>query len=272
MSEGDDQLLDDEAVQNLFDQMYDLYLEDALIGRGLSPAEMTRAQIVFYAPFKDPQFDHVDADDSDVEVRINDEVVMEVTVTLDSDAEIDTGDPVPYSMIEEFHEDIVIPDLGEDVGHITFMWLPNGGLNVWVDTLYNKSYIEPLLKAADEFIELATVARDRELLRAFVETAMHAAERMMKIRVIQHGDAAFDHDIIRRNYSKYVDAGMGNPALLDAYKQLKDNYRYPGSYVDPGDHYNGIDEKEFDLDPGVVDELLDVIVEHREAVRRGRES
>lgn len=91
----DELLLDEEAVNDLFDQMWDLYIEDALEERGMSPEEMTRVQIVFYAPFKDTQFHDIGAEDSDVEVRINEEAAINVTVTVDPEAEIDAGDPVP---------------------------------------------------------------------------------------------------------------------------------------------------------------------------------
>lgn len=255
-------VFDEEAIQNQYDQLYDLYLEDALNNRGLTEDDLESFQIVFRSPFKTNQFQGLKGGDSDVEVRINDEV--EAVMKINANRDIKAGEEVKISDIEEI-VGIHVHDLGDDVGHITYVWR-GGELFTGFNFLYNQEYLDPLLETADEFIKLATISRENEMWRAFAENAFHAAERMMKWRVVQHGDAAFNHDIIRRNYSKYVDAGLANEDLLEEYKQLKDNYRYPGVYVDPGTHLDGIDEKKFELDPEVADRIVKVIVEHRKSI------
>lgn len=258
----DDPSLDDEAIQNLYEQMYDLYLEDALAERGLDVDDMHAFQIVFMSPFKANQFEGLEGGDNAVEVRINNEVKASMRVT--TTREIESGEEVRRSDIEEV-TGIYVHDMGQDVGHVTFVWR-GGELFTGFDFLYNAEYLDPLLEAADHFIELSEYARENELWRAFVENAFHAAERMMKARVIQHGDPAFKHALIEMNYSKYVEAGVGNPDLLAEYRQLHHNYRYAGSYVDPGTHPDGINEKEFKLAPDVADDILETIRDHRESI------
>lgn len=262
----DEPVLSDEAAQNLYDQMMDLYLADALEERSIDESEMRKAQILFLAPFKDGQFDGVRGGDSDVEVRINDEAEVIMTVDVDPESDIEAGDPVPMSAIEGFGDVVEIPDFGTDVGHVTFVRLPTGELLTAVDFVYNQSYIEPLIETADEFIATAEYARQNGLWRSFVENALHAAERMMKARVVQHGDAAYKHYIVEMNYRKYAEAGMANPALLEVFSKLVNDYRDAATYVDPGDHPDGADEKDFELNPGEADRILDVITEHRESI------
>lgn len=255
-------VLSDEAVENLYNQMYDLYLENALEERGLDESELQKAQILFINPFKDGQFDDISAGDSDVEVRINDEAEVILEIELDADREIEKGDPIRWGDISDFGEVVEIPDFGTDVGHITFIWLPDGHLYTYFDFLYNKSYLRPVLEAADEFIELTEYCRENELWRGFIENAFHASERLMKHRVIMHGKPAYDHRVIQSQYRIFANSEI-EENLYDQYNQLKDKYRMPGSYVNPGDHPEGVNEKEFDLDESVADEILDAITEYR---------
>lgn len=264
-------ILTGEAVENLLNQMHDLYLEDALNERDLDESELRKAQIIFFAPFKDGQFNGIRGGDSAVEVRINEEVEVIIRVEVDPDSDIEAGDLVHWSDIKDFGEVIEIPDFGTDVGHITFLWLPDNQFFAAVDFIYNESYIGPLIEAAGEFLEAATHAHKNRSWRSFVETALHAAERMMKAHVIQHGDPAYNHHIVEMNYRKYVEADVGNPELLEIYTHMKNDYRVAATYVDPGDHPNGINEKNFELDEEEADRILEVITEHYVSVQINEE-
>ena len=263
---SDQNLLSDEAIENLYDQMFDLYLEDALDERGFDESDLRKAQILFLSPFKDHQFDGMRGGDSDVVVRINEEAEVVLSVELDTDREIQAGDPIRWEDIDDLGEVAEVPDFGNDVGHITFVRFPNGVLYVYFDFLYNRTYIEPLIRAADEFIGVAAHARENESWRAFVENAMHATELLMKAVVIRHGDPAYQHHIIEKHYRKYVEAGIGNGDLLEVYGELSD-YRFAATYVDPGDHPDGIDEKDFNLSNDEGDRILSVITDHRNTIQ-----
>lgn len=263
---SNEQLLSDEAIENLYDQMFDLYLEDELEERGLDESELRKAQILFLSPFKDHQFDGIRGGDSEVVVRINDEAEVVLSIDLDTDRDIQAGDPIRWEDVGGLGEVVEIPDFGNDVGHITFIRFPNGMLYVYFDFLYNRTYIVPVIRAANEFVEAATHARENELWRAFVENALHATERMMKARVIRHGDPAYHHHIVEKHYRKYVEAGIGDGDLLEVYGELSD-YRFAATYVDPGDHPDGIDEKDFQLSDSDGDRILTVITEHRDKIQ-----
>lgn len=253
-----------EGMQNLYEQMYNLYLEDKLTEEGIDKSQMNKAQIVFKRPFKSGQFSDLDGGESDVCVRINDDVQAVIPVQFDSDQDFDAGDPVPMSEIDGFKGTISVPDFGADVGNVTFIWLPDGTMLTSFDFIYNESYLPALLDAADEFIDLAAIAHEKELWRGFVENAFHAAERMMKMRVIQHGEPAYDHSLVQSNYRKWAKSENGDPALWDAYNQLKDKYRFPGSYADPGNYPKNINEKDFELDKIEAANILSVIRDHRD--------
>lgn len=254
--------LDADAWQNLYDQMFDLYLEDALQEKGLDESELEKAQIVFVAPFQDNQFEK---EDRGVQVRINDEVEAVGTIKLDTDREIEKGDPIYFDEIERI-ESMQVGDFGEDVGHVTFIRLPDGSMYMTFDFVYNKTYLEPVLDAADQFLEAAEYCREQELWRGFVENAFHAAERLMKHRVIMHGKPAYDHRVIQSQYRIFARSDTIEEDLYTQYNQLKDKYRMPASYVNPGDHPDGVDEKAFKLEETAADDILEVLTTYRDSL------
>lgn len=131
---------------------------------------------------------------------------------------------------------------------------------------YNEEYLDPLLEAADQFIHTAEYTRKHEFWRLFVENSLHAAERMMKRRVVSHGDPAYDHGIVQSQYRKWIKRSDVDEDLWNVYNQLEDKYWMPGSYVDPGQHLSEIDEKNFQLDAETADWILEVIREHRDSL------
>lgn len=250
----------DDFVENFLENAFDLWFDDALEEKGLERDDFRKGQVFLKSPFALSQFNDLDSDDSDVEVRVNDDAEIKMMVRLKEDESVEAGDPIQANQIEGF-EEVVLDDEQEDYGHVTiarneaFGWIFN------FDFRKNRSYQEPLTDAADEFIDMAEYAIQNQKWRAFVENAFHAGERMMKIEVIFMGWSAETHGDVQARYSDLVDMGIGNPDLYEVFNQLKGKYRFSASYVDPrGD----VDEREFDFSEEEAEEFLSVIKEHRE--------
>jgi hypothetical protein len=249
----------DEMTENFLEQMFDLYFDDALEEKGLDREGFRKGQVFIKNPFAASQFDELEADDSDVEVRINDDAEVKMVALLKAGESVEQGEKITADQIEGF-EEVILEDNEEDYGHITVARMNDFGWVFNFDFRRNRSYYGPLIEAADQFIETAEHAKKNQLWRAFVENAFHAAERMMKIDVIFFGWTAEEHQDVQGRYHDVVQIGHGNPALYDTFNQLKDTYRFSASYVDPRDD---IDEKRFDFDEQEAGEFLSVIKDHR---------
>lgn len=252
----------DEFVENFLENAFDLWFDDALEEKGLERDDFRKGQVFLKSPFALSQFKDLDSDDSDVEVRVNDDAEIKMMARLKEGKSVEAGDPIQANQIEGFDE-VILDDGQEDYGHVTvarneeFGWIFN------FDFRKNRSYQEPLTDAADEFIDMAEYAKENEKWRAFVENSFHAAERMMKIEVIFMGWSAETHRDVQARYSDLVNMGIGNPDLYEVFNQLKDKYRFSASYVDPrGD----VDEREFDFSEMDAEKFLLAIKEHREHI------
>lgn len=257
----DEPVLDEEAGSNLFEQMRDLFFDDKMEEEGISIDELWAAQVIFISPFKRGQYSNLAGEDNTTEVRINEDVKAQLIVEYKDGVEIDAGDTVRTTDIARIKQVKGIPDFGEDVGHVSFFRTGPDEFQGEVNFLYNLSYVQPLLEAAKEFIGTASYALENEYWRAFVENAFHASERLMKARVIQHGQPAFNHGAVQASYDMFVSSGNANADLLDVNRRIYNMYRNPGSYVDPGNH-GGVDEINFELDVDNAEEMLNVISSH----------
>lgn len=252
----------DEMTENFLEQMFDLYFDDALEEKGLDREDFRKGQVFIKTPFAASQFDELEADDSDVEVRVNDDAEIKMVALLKEGESVEKGEEVTADQIAGF-EEVILEDEEEDYGHVTVAMMDGFGWVFNFDFRRNRSYYGPLIEAADQFIETAEYARENELWRAFVENAFHAAERMMKIDVIFFGWTAEEHRDVQGRYHDVVQMGHGNPDLYDVFNQLKDKYRFSASYVDPRDD---VDEKEFEFDEEEAEEFLSAIKNHRENI------
>ncbi|MDS0241801.1 MULTISPECIES: HEPN domain-containing protein [Haloferax] len=252
----------DEMTANFLDQMFDLYFNDALEEEGLDRTEFRKGQVFLKSPFAASQFDELDANDSDVEVRVNDDAQIKMVGLLKSGESVEKGERVTADQIAGF-EEVILEEDEQDYGHITVAKMEGFGWVFNFDLRRNRSYYGPLIEAADQFIQSAEYAKENELWRAFVENAFHAAERMMKIDVIFLGWKAEKHGDVQSRYHDIVQMGHGNPALYDTFNQLKDKYRFSASYVDPK---GCVDEKEFDFGKEDAKEFISVIKNHRESL------
>ncbi|RLM50332.1 hypothetical protein [Halorubrum sp. Atlit-28R] len=265
---SDDIEFSDEFVENFLENTFDLWFDDALEEKGLEREDFRKGQVFLKSPFALSQFEDLDSDDSDVEVRVNDDAEIKMMVRLKEGESVEAGDPIHADQIDGF-EEVILDDEQEDYGHVTVARNEAVGWIFNFDFRKNRSYQEPLLEAADQFIEAAEYAEKNELWRAFVENAFHAAERMMKIEVIFMGWSAETHGDVQARYSDLVNMGPGNSDLYDVFNQLKGKYRFSASYVDPrGD----VDEREFDFGEEEAEEFLSVIKEHREYLKEKEES
>ncbi|CDK38920.1 HEPN domain-containing protein [Halorubrum sp. AJ67] len=252
----------DEFVENFLDNTFELWFEDALEEKGLERNDFEKGQVFLKNPFALSQFEDLESGDSDVEVRVNDDAEVRIMAEIDTDREIEEGDPIYARDIQGFDE-VILDEEQEDYGHVIVADLGKFGWYFNFDFRYNRSYADPLIDAADQFIEMAEYAEENELWRGFVENAFHAAERMMKIDVIFLGWSAEGHSDVQARYSDLVQMGQGNSDLYDVFNQLKGKYRFSASYVDPrGD----VDEREFEFSEDEAEEFLSVIKEHRETM------
>lgn len=257
---SDDIEFSDEFVENFLDNVFELWFNDALEEKGIEREDFEKGQVLLKNPFALSQFEDLKSDDSDVEVHVNDDAGVVLQVEIDSDRDIEAGDPIYAHEVEGF-EEVILDEDQDDYGHVTVADMGQFGWYINFDFRYNRSYQGPLIDAADEFIDMAEYAKENEKWRAFVENCFHAAERMMKIDVIFMGWSAETHADVQARYSDLVDMGIGNPELYDVFNQLKGKYRFSASYVDPrGD----VDERDFDFDEEEAEEFLSVIKKHRE--------
>ena len=253
----------DAFVENFLDNVFELWFNDALEEKGLKREDFEKGQVFLKNPFALSQFEDLNSEDSDVEVHVNDDAEVGLRVELDTERDIEAGDPI-YAHEVEGVEEVILDGEQEDYGHVTVTDMGQFGWYFNFDFRYNRSYQGPLTDAADEFIDMAEYAKESEKWRAFVENAFHAAERMMKIDVIFMGWSAETHGDVQARYSDLVSIGQGNPDLYDIFNQLKGKYRFSASYVDPrGD----VDEREFDFSEERAEEFLSVIKEHREDLK-----
>lgn len=198
--------------------------------------------------------------DSDVEVRVNDDAEVKMVAKLKAGESVEKGEEMTADQIEGFKE-VILQDEEQDYGHVTVARMDGFGWIFNFDFRRNRSYYGPLIEATDQFIEMAEHARENELWRAFVENSFHAAERMMKIDVVFFGWKAERHDDVQARYHDVVQMGHGNPDLYNVFNQLKDKYRFSASYVDPK---GNVDEKEFNFGEEEADKLLSIIKDHRD--------
>lgn len=250
----------DDFVENFLENVFDLWFDDALEEKGLDREDFRKRQVFLKSPFALSQFEDLSSDESDVEVRVNDDAEVKMIARLKAGESVEEGEPIYTHQIEGFDE-VILENEEEDYGHVTvvrneaFGWIFN------FDFRRNRSYYDPLLAAADQFIETAEYAKENELWRAFVENSFHAAERMMKIDVVFFGWTAEKHGDVQARYFDLIQMGQGDQDLYDVFNQLKGKYRFSASYVDPrGD----VDEKEFELGEEAAEEIISVIKEYRE--------
>lgn len=250
----------DEFVDNFIENVFDLWFDEALADKRLDRDEFEKGQVLLKNPFALSQFDDLGSDDSEVEVRVNDDAQVKMKVRLKDEESLEAGEPVYAHQIAGF-EEVILDEDEADYGHVTLVRSEVYGWIINFDFRRNQTYLEPLLDAADQFNALAEYARDNEMWRGFVETAFHAAERMMKIEVIFFGWTAETHSQVQARYHDIVNMGQGNPELYRVFNQLKGKYRFAASYVDPrGD----IDEREFEFSDEKANEFLEIIKDHRE--------
>lgn len=249
----------DEFSENFLNHVFELWFDETLEEKGLDRSDFRKGQVFLRSSFALSQFEDLETGASDVEVRVNEDAEVKAMIRLAESRSVEAGEPIFAEDIEEVTE-VVLDRDQEDYGHVTVLKIPNLGWHYTFDFRRNRSYYEPLIEAADQFIELAEYAKEHDLWRGFVENAFHASERMMKIDVIFMGLPAEKHRQVQAGYHAWIQMGQGNPDLFSVFNSLKDKYRFSASYVDPrGD----VDEREFELRQREADLFLAVISEHR---------
>ncbi|WP_459886872.1 hypothetical protein [Halostagnicola bangensis] len=250
----------DEFVENFLNHVFELWFDDALEEKDLERADFRKGQVFLTSPFALSQFEDLSSEDSDVEVRVNDDAEVKMMAQLKEGESVEAGDQIYANQIKGF-EGVALDEEQEDYGHVTVARNDAFGWIISFNFRKNRSYYEPLLEATDQFIETAEYAKENKLWRAFVENAFHSAERMMKIDVIFIGWKAERHGDVQARYSDLIQMDMGNKDLYNVFNQLKGKYRFSASYVDPrGD----VDEREFDFSEEDADDFLETIKEHRD--------
>jgi len=256
--------LSEEFSQNFLENTFDLFFDAELEKKGLDREDFRKGQVFFKGPFSSSQISEMDADESETEVRINDDADVKMVAKLKPGETIEKGEEIREEQLAGF-EEILLDDEFEDFGHVTVADLGKFGFVYKFDLRRNRTYRGPLLDAADQFLKTAEFAFENALWRAFVENAFHATERLMKIDVIEMGKKAEQHSDVQSEYSALVKAGPGNDDLVDVYNKLHGKYRFSASYVDPkGD----VEHKEFEIDKETADDFLEIIREHRENLKQ----
>ena len=271
MSEEDEHAnqneLSEEFIENFKENIFTHFFDDELEQKGLDRDDLEKGQVLLRTPFALSQFDDLETDESDAEVRINEDAPINFVVELSEDAEVAKGDDLYLNDINRFL-DVLLDEDDLDAGHITYANIEGVEEFFSFDFRRNQSYYRPLIEASSQFIDLAEYAKEHGLWRGFVENAFHAAERMMKISVILLGLPAETHSHVQSEYSKAMKMELGDEDLYDMFNQLKDTYRFSASYVDPRGH---TDEQNFEFDESTAESYLDILRENHDAIESGLE-
>jgi uncharacterized protein (UPF0332 family) len=248
--------VDDEAGGRMWDWMRTTYIEPELRRRletgTMREGDVIRsAQVVFWVDRDEPV------------IRLNEEVkgtmLARATRAIEKDEEVTHADFDRISALR-------LPETEGDAAHVTMMTL-KGGIGVVFDGSYNTLLIESQLEVADEFIELAAVALERELLRAFVENTFAAAELVARAELLSLPERRVvdtkSHDSLIGLYGQWVKHGNARPEfsrLLSRMHELRGAARYL--------------RREFGLTPEPAKAALETLREmraHVEEVRPKRE-
>jgi HEPN domain-containing protein len=234
-----------EAVQNLFDSLLSTFVQPEAVrrvqaGQPLPPNTPIFAIQVVFNVGRDP------------EVRLNEEVggFMEARAART----MAKGEPVTSADISEITR-VELTHADPDAAHITALCLADGWHISW-DGRYNASVIAAHLQTADEFLELAEVAIEKGLLRAFAENAFEAAELLAKAEILALPDAQLlkskKHGAVASRFNRW--AQLGNTDLQ--YAQLRNQLeRLRGS----ARYLRG----DFGLDQAQAEEMLSTLQEMR---------
>lgn len=248
-------------ADNLLENLFDLFFDDELEKKGMSRDDFRKGRVFLKNPFAGSQMEELEsADDSEVDVRVNDDAEIKLVAKLKAGRSVEKGEPLTDDDLTGF-EEVILTEEQEDYGHITVADVGVHGYYINFDLRRNRSYYQPLLEAADQFIDTATYAKENRLWRAFVENAFHGAERMMKLEIIHLGRKAEKHSQVQHEYGKIAENGRGGGDLYDVYNKLKDKYRYSAGYVDPA---GNVEEKTFEFSEELAEEFLKVIEDYRE--------
>lgn len=211
--------------------------------RGELPAgfSLDRVQAIFFA------------DGRSTVVRVNDEVraLLRITTRPGAFDEGAVGQLVTAADVLAVEELKLPDDEDPDCGHVTAVRIGTHWYLAF-DARYNKGHARRHLAAASEFLEAARFAQSRRLWRACVHNLFGAAELAAKALLLSRPDPATlgakSHTFVHSRYN--IEAKHGNVqadhrrAFNTLFNWWQDA-RYP--------------ESDFNVDPKVIDELLEAV-------------
>jgi hypothetical protein len=186
--------LDEQGAQHLFEEVLDLWIHPEIERRraaGLLPDDFLvyKAQVVLNL-------------DAPTQVRLNHEVVA--AARLKVNRPIRKGEIVTVGDVDEI-ADIQLTDLDPNAGHVTLVLLRDTW-HIRFDFRYNAARITAMLDTARQFLDCASVALEKEHLRAFVDNLFSATELMAKGELLQSHEeflTSKKHDLVFVRYSHW---------------------------------------------------------------------
>lgn len=170
-------------------------------------------------------------------IRLNDEVRAMMQVRRAPGGSSEGGADVYWDEIESI-EHFQLTEEDPNAGHATIIRGADGWF-VFFDFRYNGQRVAEVLAAADEFLAMATFAKERGYQRAFMESLFATAELTAKAKLLMYPDDAIittkSHSHIRSRIN--LESHLGNTdrdfvALLNRLEQERGRARYVGGSLD----------------------------------------
>ena len=215
-------MVDEEFIQNLMQQVHDLWINPEIERRrGMrrlpDDFAIRRAQVIM----------NLDADA--LEVRFNEEV--KVLAEAEWAREVEYGEDVTEADVEHIRN-LTLTDHDPNAGHLT-MVLFKGRWIIAFDFRYNATRVAATLNAAREFLDGATFALDQRHMRPFADNVFSATELMAKGMLLMGADKDLlknkSHTIISRRFNLSGKWGHIDPRyvkLLNRLQDLRGSARY----------------------------------------------
>jgi uncharacterized protein (UPF0332 family) len=217
-------MADEELIQNLMQQVHDLWINPEVerrreAGRLPDDFAISKAQVIM----------NMDADAP--EVRFNEEV--KVLAEAEWAREVEDGEDVTEVDIERI-KNLMLTDHDPNAGHLT-MVLFKGRWIMAFDFRFNATRVAATLSAASEFLDSATFALDQHHMRTFADNLFSATELMAKGILLMDADKDLlrskKHTFISRRFNLSGKWGHTDPRYVRLLNRLQD-LRGPARYLD----------------------------------------
>lgn len=235
--------------QRVFNQFLDIWITPEVmrrqeLGELPKPLDLRAAQILFYP------------DDRQPEVRINSEVKLRAEPVLRAGVSMVSGQLIYEHEIERIDKFWLSEEDDQDCGFAVVFRLQDTW-ELYFDFRYNKELAQRHLHLAEQFLETAQYAHEKDLEAPFIDNLFSAAELAAKAILLPHHlmmRTNKRHDRVQKFFSDFADLGNIEMTYKETFNKLR-SLRNPARYADLDTEINvSKEEKENMLDQ--VKEML----------------